>query len=639
MTRAPRILALLSVLAGCGAASPNPCAGGAGLDPDECLLPWPSSAFLVADASTRTGWRLNLPASLMPTNSNGVQIDPAPWNRWDGFSPMTTLLADFASPIDARPLATWHNPGPSLAADSPTVIVDVDTGERIAHFAELESSPEVAPGHSTLYVRPAARLAEGHHYAVGIRSLRNLDGTAVAPTAPFRELRDRAPSSLEARRASMEHDVFAPLAQAGVERSTLVLAWDFRTASGATAWGDLVEMRDAAVAAAGPGGLGCSITNVVEDPTDPLIFRQLEGQFTVPNFLTTAADGSVRLARDASGRPIAQGTQQASFIAIIPRSAVARANAGDGPAPLWIYGHGLFSARDEITRDFGRATAAQGGAIAAATDYTGLTASDLQNTVNAVIDLSKFPSIMDQLRQGLINTVLLPRTFAGACASEPALSTGGPPLIDGADWSYFGNSMGGTLGSAVAGLSPDLKRFALGVGGIDFPVMMPRTTLWPHLEAFFRIGYPTRLDRDLLLVMSANQWDLAEASAFAPHVLHDPLPGSHAARVLFQVGLYDADTTNVASEIAGRTLGLTELSPTVHAVWGLAQAPPAPDSAYVVYDMGAAPPPEGTLPFAENGVHEGVRRDPRAQAQIAAFLHSGGAIFDTCGGACTPLTP
>jgi hypothetical protein len=170
--------------------------------------------------------------------------------------------------------------------------------------------------------------------------------------------------------------------------------------------------------------------------------------------------------------------------------------------------------------------------------------------------------------------------------------------------------------------------------------MMPRTNTWPHLDAFFRIGYPSELDRDLLLVMSAQIWDLAEASSFAPHLLGSPLPGSQAVHVLFQVGLYDADTTNVASEMAGRTIGLSELSPTAHAVWGLPPVGAPEDSAYVVYDLGAAQPPDGTLPApVENGVHEGVRRDPRAQAQIVSFLRAGGSVVDTCGGACKPPTP
>jgi hypothetical protein len=337
---------------------------------------------------------------------------------------------------------------------------------------------------------------------------------------------------------------------------------------------------------------------------------------------------------NGAGAPTMRGTAQAPFIAIIPRTAV----AGSG-GPLWVYGHGLFSARDEVTRDFAIATASQAGAIAVATDYLGLTQSDLGAVIGAVEDLNQFPSILDRLRQGIVDTLLLARTVAGACAALPAFTAGGKALLSGGapDRGYFGNSMGGTLGQTVAALSPDLARFALGVGGIDFPIMMPRTTRWPQLEAFYRTGYPRRLDRDLLLVMAAEEWDLAESSSFATHVLADPLPGSRAASVLFQVGLWDADTTNVASEIAGRTLGLAELSPTAHAVWGLAPVSAPQASAYVVYDLGAAPLPDGTGPApVENGVHEGVRRDPRAQAQIVSFLRAGGSVVDTCSGPCSP---
>ena len=616
-----------------GTPSPNPCAGGAGLDPDACLLPWPSSAFLVADATTRTGFRIAIPAKLMPVNAMGKQLDPGPWNAGDGFSPMTTLIADFAQVIDPSPLPTWHDPGPSLQAGSPTVVVDVDTGQRIAHFSEIETSPDVAPGHTTLYIRPAARLAEGHHYAVGIRSLKNADGTPTLPTSAFAELRDGTPSLLEARRAAFEHDVFAPLVAAGVERSSLVLAWDFRTGSGQTAWGDLVAMRDAAFAAAGASGLGCSVTSVMTDPTNTMILRQISGTITVPNFLVTAPDGTLRLARDATGKPTAMGTTQASFIAIVPYTAAAK----PGAAPLWVYGHGLFSNATEVTRDFGQATTSQAAAVAVATNYLGLTDTDINGVVSAVQDLNLFPTIIDQLRQGIVNTLLLPRTVAGACASLPAFTMNGVPIASTSDLGYFGNSMGGTLGQTVAALSPDISRFALGVGGIDFPVMMPRTNRWSQLQLFYGWGYPTRLDRDLMMIMEANVWDLAESSTFAPHVLADPLPGSHASHVLFHMGLYDCDTTNVASEMAGRTLGLEELTPSAHPVWGLPPAGAPLDNAYVVYDLGAQPLPDGTTPApVENGVHEGVRRDPRAQAQLVAFLHAGGSVVDTCNGPCAP---
>jgi hypothetical protein len=72
-------------------------------------------------------------------------------------------------------------------------------------------------------------------------------------------------------------------------------------------------------------------------------------------------------------------------------------------------------------------------------------------------------------------------------------------------------------------------------------------------------------------------------------------------------------------------------------VWGLAPASAPLDSAYVVYDLGAAPLPDTTVaPPSANIVHEGVRRDPRAQAQLVAFLRAGGAVTDTCNGPCAP---
>ncbi len=628
------IIGALDCHAATQAPSPNPCARYGGMDPQHCLLPWPSTAFLVADVSTRTGYRLQLPAELLPVNSANQAIDPGPWNRWDGYAPMTSLIADFPEVLDPSPLPTWNNPGASLLATSPTVIVDVDTGERIAHFSEVESSPDVAAGTTELYIRPAARLAEGHHYAVGIRGLKVQGGGDVAAGAPFAELRDGKPSLLDSRRAAFERDVFAPLTAAGVRRSSLLLAWDFRTGSGQTAWGDLMAMRDAAVAAAGTGGLGCSVTTVTEYPTDPVMYRQITGQFTVPNFLQAAPDGSLQLARDPTGLPRVVGTAQAPFTAIVPWTALAAAGT---PAPLWIYGHGLFSDNTEVARNFGVVTASLGAAVAVGTDYTGLTLTDQGAVASDVYNLAQFPSTLDQLRQGIVNTLVLARTVAGACGGLPAFMSGGHSIVSTTNFGYFGNSMGGTLGITIAALSPDIPRVAVGVGGVDFPVMMPRTAEWATLEQFFVLGYPSRLDRDLLLVMSDEEWEVAESSAFAPHVLASPLPGSTVKNILLQIGLYDADTTNVASEMAGRTLGVPELTPTAHAVWGLTPQSAPQQNAYVVYDLGGARVPDGTWPLpVENGVHEGVRRDTRAEAQIAAFLRPGGQVVDTCGGACGP---
>jgi len=601
---------VMCVVAACGDnADSNPCvtAGGVGLDPTACLLPWPSSAFLVADSTTRTGFRVQLPASLMPVNDRGDALDTGAFAGLDGFSPMTTIFLELPAVIDASTLPMWQDPSPSLATDSPTVIVDVDTGTRVAHFAEVEASPEVAAGTTELYIRPAARLAEGHHYVVAIRSLVDAAGNAVVASPLFADLRDRKSTALpDTRTLAFESDVFAPLVAAGIDRASLELAWDFRTASGESAWTDLVAMRDAALAMAGSAGLGCTLTTTTDVGGGA---TQYDGTFTVPSFL----DATLRIARDASGKPAVQGTTTAPWTAIVPAAATTQ----PAPRPLWLYGHGLFSDHTELTRDFGWATTELAGAVAVATDYTGLTLADKLGAATTFFDLSTFPAIIDQLRQGIINTLLLPRTFAGACAALPELAA--LPQLSPTDRGYFGNSMGGTLGQTIAALSPDVHRFAIGVGGMDFTVMMPRTHEWPSLESFFRTGYPMRLDRDLLIVMEQTTWDLAESSTFGPHLLADPLPGGALATLLFDVGLYDCDTTNIASRIAANTIGL-------------------PDGSFVVYDLGAAALPDNSLPPpVEDGVHECVRRDPREQQQVAQFLPAGGSVVDTCGGACGPI--
>src|SRR5690606_10520074 len=143
------------------------------------------------------------------------------------------------------------------------------------------------------------------------------------------------------------------------------------------------------------------------------------------------------------------------------------------------------------------------------------------------------------------------------------------------------------LGMSVAALSTDIDRFALGVGGISYPVMLPRSVHWPSLESVLAAFYPRRIDRDLAMAMFAHHWDRIEGATFAPHVLADPLPGSTPKRVLFQVGLNDGQTPNVGSELAGRTLGLPQPASTASPVYGLTSYDtPTAESAYVVYDYG-----------------------------------------------------
>src|SRR5689334_2582064 len=127
---------LALALAACGGdslevnAECNPLGAGT-----SCMMPWPSSAYLEEDSSTATGFRLDIPAEAMPINTNDVRVDPAPLNRWDGFSPSGPIVASFPHGVSATGLPGHGDIAASLADDSPIVLVNMETGERAPFFA------------------------------------------------------------------------------------------------------------------------------------------------------------------------------------------------------------------------------------------------------------------------------------------------------------------------------------------------------------------------------------------------------------------------------------------------------------------------------------------------------------------------
>src|SRR5262249_17806684 len=107
---------------------------------EKCLLPYPSSVFLAADSTTPTGFRVSYPLAAMPPNTAGRHIDPAEWNTLDGFSPGPIIMALFPQGVDlaASQTAPITNLARSLDPDSPTVLINAATGERVLHFVELD---------------------------------------------------------------------------------------------------------------------------------------------------------------------------------------------------------------------------------------------------------------------------------------------------------------------------------------------------------------------------------------------------------------------------------------------------------------------------------------------------------------------
>lgn len=690
--RATSLGFLALFLVACGESPPPVTDGGVrypahceNVNPLDCLLPWPSSFYLADDPSTETGRRIAIPEEAMPRSRRGSRIDPSRFERFDGFSPAGSAITSYGLDIDDRELADEDHIDASLSETSRTVILDAETDELVAHFAEIDRWGHITPERRPLYIRPATRLQEGHRYIVAVRDLHECTareggmpandctsaGPAIEPSPYFRALRDGAPlpeaADIESRRAHFE-DVFGHLEAAGIERSTLLEAWDFETASGESAWGEMVAIRDAALLALETNPPICTVTRRVDDPTnDPSgfyadedeIWRVVEGTVRVPLFLGGIDAASVEessLNRDANGNVLQNGFAEVPFVAKIPMSVHARVSARGAPAPVLDYGHGLFGDRFETNSSWFRNHIQETEVVSVAIDWWGMASDDLARVTLALQNLSQFHTLGERLEQAMVNHIVLQRAFRTTCAALPELqiplTAGGlAPAIDPTQTFYYGNSQGGIFGLTLAALGIDVTRYASGVGGMSYSIMIPRSTNWQTYGAIMGQGYPDGLVRSLAMQMVQTLWDVAEPATYVPHIVSDPLPCSRELcpsgatpihQVLMQIGRHDAQVANVTTEIAARTAGIGYATPAPYAPWNLtplraAMGESLGTSALVIYDIPGSPArlPGTRDPGEDNPAHGGVRRSPAAIEQIRRFQLEG-EVIQTCDGICDP---
>jgi len=611
---------------------------------EKCLLPYPSSTFLVPDASMATGVRISYPLEAMSANVRGVHIDPTEWNTLDGFSPGAVVMALFPEGIDlqASQVPPITDIGRSLAADSPTILIDAsgDEPQLVPHFAELDVQA-TTDAVRVFMIRPAVRLRDGGRYVVGIRRLIDMQGQPIRARRAFEILRDGLATPVQAINARREQfeDIFGVLAAAGVDRRELILAWDFSTASSENLTRRAVALRDRGLAANGPGGPPFTVDSI-EDDYSPDIYRRIRGTFTVPLFTTNPGPGTARnptvLNLDADGLPVQNGTTTAPFTVHIPRSA---AEPGASPGRAMIYGHGLFgTGSGEIRADHLQSVVNRFNFIVGATDWVGMASEDLTPVLGLISDLSSFRQIPDRLQQAMLNFILLGRLFIAADGfnSHPAFMIDGRAVIDPSHLYYYGISQGGIQGGTYMALSPDSERGVLGVGASNYSILLQRSSAFGRFQFPLNLQYTDELDRSLLFGLIQQLWDRAEPQGYMSRLLSNPLPNTPVKKILFQMGVHDSQVPNIGTEIQVRGLGITAVAPSARPLFGVPeQAAPFDGSAFVPYDVGGTPSPlTNTAPADDNGVHEAVRRRDPAQLQVDAFLRPDGMVLNFCDGPC-----
>jgi hypothetical protein len=594
-----------------------------------CLLPWPSSAYEVDDASTATGRRLEVPADSMPHNVDDIGIEPDWLDRWDGFSPSGPMLAAFDSGVSPDGLPSFKDPDQSLAADSPIVVVDMDTGERAPFFAEVDQNTK-DPLKRNLIIRPLARLHTSAHYAVGItKKVKAADGGQLSISQGFAAALS-GDGEHPRFKAGKYKDIFAALQTAGVAKTDLALAWDFHTASDAFIRRDLTTMRDAAVTAMGANGANLSFT-VTDQPTATGIYKAYTGTLTSPAFLTDGeADESV-MRRDANGLPQMQGTWNAPFAALIPDCVKTQPL----PRPTIVFGHGLFGSASEYLKDNFTIQLAQTNCfVIVAGDFIGFTSRQFALAALAVNDMNRGRQVTEKLTQSIIDFISLETLTRNQLGQHAEFQYNGQSVIDPAKTFYVGGSLGGIMGNTFMAYDPNITRGVLAVPGGVWSMLIERSFAWHALIGASQGSYQDAEVYELNLALFGMAFEPVDPISTAAHVIKDPLPGVPAKNILIWYTLGDSLVTNISTEMVAREMGMDLLSPEVKPVWRMpGKTGPLPNGVINYNEHPTPLPPETNVPpSADNGTHSGVNRNQSALRSVYEFLLQSQSVVQTCGG-------
>ena len=606
------------------------------LDERACLLPWPNDAYTKPDATTATGRRLDIRPDSTPLNAQGVPIDVTDQNRADGFSPGSAILT-FVPDLDveATGIAPSTDIGASLNEDAPVILLDTTTGERVAYWGELDA--QAPAGEQLLMIHPATSLPEGHHFVVGIRNVRDSSNRIIPRGTAFQAAIDGNPEPSE--RSGTFRKLLASLSADGINIDELYLAWDFTVASAESLSGRLLHMREIAYSELGDDGAPAfTVTGESEESK----MRKVDGTFLVPNFLGGDGGPGNTFVLDDDGMP-QRSTEQPDYVAefhcVLPLAAAE-------PVPGIVYGHGLLGTRMEVDN---LGFAAEFGWLGAcATDEIGMSTADVPNLANILGDLSHFNEQADRLQQGLLNQQFLGRLMnspSGFSRSTAFQNFAGRPLLLAGATQFVGNSQGGVMGGAASAISSEWSRVVLGVPGINYSVLLHRSSQWPQFQSIADVSYPDPVDRVLGIQLIQLLWDRGENDGYAQHLTDDPYPGIEAKHVLLIEAFGDHQVSNVSTEVLARTIAATVREPAlldgrsndVDPQWGIAPFDPANASNAVltVWDYGTPPPPPNNLPphppeYGEDP-HNGGSKEPWVLQQAVTFLQTG-EFVEVCDG-------
>jgi hypothetical protein len=639
----------------------------------ECMLPFPDDYYTKSDPTSPTGRRIDFRQLAMPSNSSNVPIEVTPYNVGDGFSPGSVIALkipgiETAADVAATHAAPINHIGRYAAAGAPVVVIDASTGERWPIWVEIDST--VKPEKADVEIHPAVNFASGHRYIVALRNLKNSHKQHLQAPEGFRTYRDNLPSSEEKVNERRPHfeEIFSKLQSAGIQRSSLYLAWDFTVASDENNTGRELSMRNAAFAALGDNNLAdgkvegssptFTVTSTENEPNPGQIARRVKGSFLVPCFLFPSCAPGGTMTLGPEGAPVQNGFWTANFDCIIPLTATT--GAGESARPS-LYGHGLFGSASEVASGPQRSLSQAHDIVQCATDEIGMAESDVPTAVAGTQNLSVFNRLTDRLQQGLLDELYLgramisPTGFTGNAAFHQDGTLASPSVLNISHLYYNGNSQGGIMGGALTAVSPDFTRASLGVPAMNYSVLLPRSVDFDQFAQFLYPAYPDEENRPLIFDLMQLLWDRGEPDGYAARMTSAPLPDTPAHQVLLDVAFGDHQVTDYQADVEARTIGALAHRPVIYKgrwpsgqpLWNVGAIKPYPYTGSAIYYwdggpiretspgsgqfVGTEPPPFENLPNRTGEDPHGLPRATAAEQQLVSDFFEGAVLkTDRC---------
>ena len=448
------------------------------LIPFACSLPFPSSFWTSADATSVTGQKVDLKGAIPSTRwSSSALLEKKfrarSFHHIDGFSTVAPILFGFDREINGGTLVQASNISISMDLNqSTTFLINSETNELIPHFVDkdyfdatfgLEKNSD--DERRLLILQPALALQFNSTYVVvvvpGMTYKNNNKPVLIPKTGYFAALRDNVPNDPKydpTRATQMNAHVWPTLLAVGIRRKDAVLAFSFKTVSRTSSLGKFEDIRDAALfefdyqsglnrsvgtsksetPTPADGVFTYRITKVVESPTPcsdwkhTQIAKTVHGHFLSPNYLHAPGPAAVTgfMQPDSLGMFRRNGVSQVNFLIRIPCSVY---NASRPVSTILQYGHGLFGSRAEALGEYLGRVANNYGMLLVATDWKGMSRYDVPMALRIFTKrIEEFSSIPERTQQGWIDNQLFLRMLRNdniGMQHDPHLKTNGTASI------------------------------------------------------------------------------------------------------------------------------------------------------------------------------------------------------------------